>query len=800
MKTHDLTTCSLLRVLFAGAGTLVLSIGAARAADYPTTILNDNPSAYYRLEETSGSIAYDSSTNQVNAAITQNGEDTSPVLGAAGIDTNSFNFIVPGPGGEGDYGYVTIPESPLITPVDGTGTNSLPFSAELWVQPNGYPTTWSVPILQGVNNGVVADGWNIYVSGPGAGNPAGQSYFYLDMRPGIFIGYGDFLISFGQWYHLVLTFDGTTNGVFYINGVAHSFSVPPGGFAPDTTENAFIASGSSIGWDPFNGGVDEVAFYDHVLTQTQVSTHYTVGSSSFRVIPTAAGITTPPSPETQYSGVPVTFNVTASGTTPLTYIWSTNGIPTGTDSDFLTFTPTYPGDNNDHIQVIVSNAYGPPVTSSVVTLTVSTNLNIIAEPASITRNVGSHAAFHVTADGALPITYQWSVSSDGGSTFTPILSATNQTGTNQTLWLSNVQLSQSGNIYSVLVGNPFINSSQSNSSQSATLTVQPRQDPPVSLSGYGAIIAADNPVAFWRLNETSTNWSGGVVAEDAVGSFDGIITPGSQPIGFGAPSGVPYDTNTAITLAGGATIQIPWAPELNPDTAWSVETWVNPSSLSANGGDYRLVLSSQYNDQAAGYPYNGWYIYQQPANDFAFVPQPGNGFITAGPIDPAHGNQLVAGNWYHLVVTDDTTNFNIYVNGTLITAYPVSAVQYIPNGDGINPDGNPGIPTGPDFGDDQGNFVIGQRDDAAFGTFLGTVEDTAVYQYALSPQQVALHHLDATMLTITPAGSNVILTWPVGNLQQSTRASGIYTDVIGATSPYTNAVGGTANYYRVQVP
>ena len=57
MKTHDLTTCSLLRVLSVAAGVLVISIGAARAADYPTTVLADHPSAYYRFEETAAGPA-----------------------------------------------------------------------------------------------------------------------------------------------------------------------------------------------------------------------------------------------------------------------------------------------------------------------------------------------------------------------------------------------------------------------------------------------------------------------------------------------------------------------------------------------------------------------------------------------------------------------------------------------------------------------------------------------------------------------------------------------------------------------
>jgi len=774
MKTHDLTTCSLLRVLSAAAGVLVISIGAARAADYPSTIIADSPSAYYRLEETSGNgSAADSSGNQNSGYYIFNTAG-SPLQGEPGIDTNSILFTGPGPGGDGDFGEVAIPASPLIVPVAPDGIHSGPFSAELWVQPTVQPTDYEVPL----EVGAYPKGWNFYVS-PGPGT----SYFILNMPNGVFFSSFGAPIQFLNWYHLVLTYDGT-NETFYINGV--STGTYAAALVPATSISyADVGSGQQIysQFEPFLGGVDEVAFYDYVLPASKVATHYAVGTNSFRPSNAPAGILSGPSAETQYSGLPVTFSVSASGTPPLHYIWLSNSVPVGPDANAFTFTAEYPGNNNANIAVVVSNAYGPAVTSSVVQLTVSTSLNIVSPPGSITRNVGSHAAFHVTANGAVPITYQWSVSSNGGGTFAPISSAKNPTATNQTLWLSNVQLAQNDNIYSVAVTNPF-----TSSSQTATLNVVPRSDPAVPLTGYGAIIAADNPVAYWRLDETS-----GSLAEDAVGSFDGAYTPNSGTIGYGATTGIPHCTDPAVTLGGtpggapGGTIQVPFAPELNPDTAWSVETWVQPSSLGVNGNDYRVVLSSEYNQYP--YPFNGWYLYQQAgANNFAFVPEPGNGFITSG-------SPVVPGNWYHVVIVDDTTNFYLYVNGALGGSFPVSGDPFIPNGDGINPNGTPGL-----GGDDGGNFVIGQRTDAAFGTFLGTVDDTALYQYALSPQQVLSHYSDAALLTIRPAGSNVILTWPVGALQESTNVLGTYTNVIGATSPYTNAASGTANYFRVHVP
>jgi hypothetical protein len=773
MKSHEPTTYSVLRRLTGAAALLFLATNAAKALDYASTITNDNPSAYYRFEETSGLTAYDSSTNDVPATINLNGEGTSPALGLPGIDTNSYYFSVPSipaPGNiESDYGYVDIPNSEFIQPLAADGTNSAAFSAELWVQPTQENSTWEVPI----EVAAWPYGWNFYVSGA---DVAGPSYFYLNMPNGVaFDQLGSAPVTFLSWYHLVLTYDGT-NGIVYLNGQV--VDSRPLSYAPALNQDAHVGSGQGIGWAPFIGGIDEVAFYDYVLSASQVTNHYAIGTNSFRLGNIPAGISSAPDSETNYSGLPVTFLVTPSGSAPFTYYWYSNSVPVGPDANALTFTAAYPANNNANIYVVVSNFYGAQ-TSSVVTLTVLTNLNLVSAPISLTRNVGSYAAFHVTADGAVPITYQWSVSTNSGSTFNAITGATNES-----LWLSSVQMPENGNIYSVLVSNPF-----TSSTPTATLAVQARTDPPVSLHGYGAIVAADNPVAYWRLNETS-----GTLAEDAVGTFDGTYTPGTGSVTYGLPTGIPHDLETGVSLTNGATVQVPWAPELNPDTAWSVETWFNPSVV---GDTYRILLCSEYNAYPS--PYNGWYIYEQQnygsGSTIAFVPQPGNDFITAP-------NQLQAGTWYYLAITDDTTNFNVYINGQVeATASAIGALTFIPNGDGINLDGTAGNTNGPDAAADNANFVIGQRDDLAWGVYEGTINDTAVYQYALSPQQILSHYNDAPTFSIAQSGTSLTLTWSAGQLQSTTDLTVPFAPVV-ATSPYTTSTtsGAAAVFYRVYVP
>ena len=68
---------------------------------------------------------------------------------------------------------------------------------------------------------------------------------------------------------------------------------------------------------------------------------------------------------------------------------------------------------------------------------------------------------------------------------------------------------------------------------------------------------ADDPVAFWRLDEPD----GSGTAVDAAGSFDGTYTAGAGTFTFGAPTGIPHETNTAVGIASGATVQIPYALE-----------------------------------------------------------------------------------------------------------------------------------------------------------------------------------------------------------------------------------------------
>jgi hypothetical protein len=181
----------------------------------------------------------------------------------------------------------------------------------------------------------------------------------------------------------------------------------------------------------------------------------------------------------------------------------------------------------------------------------------------------------------------------------------------------------------------------------------------------------------------------------------------------------------------------------------------------------------------------GWNIYQHQDGYWTFNAFNGGGggsFTSEFNDHPLDTNK-----WYHMVITDDLTNLRYYVNNALGVMLNVASFGFRPNG--IN--GDPAVAGGP--------TVLGQRSDFAFAPFDGAIDEAAVYNYALSPQQIQNHFLNTTVLNITRSGSKVVLTWPFGALQASPAVAGTYTNITAASSPYTNTPAGSALFYRVKI-
>lgn len=117
-------------------------------------------------------------------------------------------------------------------------------------------------------------------------------------------------------------------------------------------------------------------------------------------------ISTQPNAQTACSGGSITFSVTATGTSPLSYQWRKDGtaIAGATSASYTisSLSATLAGSYT----VVVTNKAGT-VTSSPATLTVNSPPTITAQPTPQSTCAGTSVLFTVTAGGTAPLSYQW---------------------------------------------------------------------------------------------------------------------------------------------------------------------------------------------------------------------------------------------------------------------------------------------------------------------------------------------------------------------------------------------------------
>ncbi len=216
---------------------------------YPSAVLADGPSIFYRLDDATGSASTTDSSGSGNDATV----DPSGVsLGQPGALPDESDAAAGFAGG-------------LARESSGAGlpVGNADRSVEAWFKTTntGHQViTWwgSQNDQQQVEVGTDA-GRQIYLSGQ-----------YDDAR--FSAGYS---IADGTWHHLVLTYAGATQMVTaYLDGQRLGAQVLP--HPLDTTLDAtgLTVGGPECDCYTFNGSLDDVAIYPAVLSATQVAAHY----------------------------------------------------------------------------------------------------------------------------------------------------------------------------------------------------------------------------------------------------------------------------------------------------------------------------------------------------------------------------------------------------------------------------------------------------------------------------------------------------------------------------------------------
>lgn len=218
-------------------------IAAHRRAAHPylDAVKADGAAAHWRLTETNGSTALDSSGNNRTATY------QSVELGEPGL--LSHDTAVRGWGSTGAIAGDVL---------DRAGTAA--FSLEAWINPHVVDDEWRRLLSKEATDANGRQGWTVWVHE----GTVGFERFRDDWSPLLTGG----SVPAGTWTHVVVTYSGTTSRL-YVNGVQVA-SVSDSRSLLDTTGSLLIG-------DNLVGRMTQAAVYPSALSAAKVAAHYRNG-------------------------------------------------------------------------------------------------------------------------------------------------------------------------------------------------------------------------------------------------------------------------------------------------------------------------------------------------------------------------------------------------------------------------------------------------------------------------------------------------------------------------------------------
>jgi hypothetical protein len=234
-----------------------LSVGDAGTANapYPAAVLADKPLVYYRLDETSGSVAHDRSGNGIDATLI-----SAPVPGAAGAIKNDPNgaFEL-----GSDKAMLSIPNA-----FDFPG--NAPYTFELWMLPESTAGEQQIFAKYEPRSPSI-EGTTAFFGTPG---PGGVILGFERWHQPDLVAYVHQLnvgLVAGVYNHVVFASDGGTPRM-YLNGIRYDGFTKQTGIGPDKLNVPLVFGG-------FRGKIDEIAVYDHDVVETRILLHYRIGKT-----------------------------------------------------------------------------------------------------------------------------------------------------------------------------------------------------------------------------------------------------------------------------------------------------------------------------------------------------------------------------------------------------------------------------------------------------------------------------------------------------------------------------------------
>ncbi|HEY4026426.1 MAG TPA: LamG-like jellyroll fold domain-containing protein, partial [Candidatus Dormibacteraeota bacterium] len=594
----------------------------------------------------------------------------------------------------------------------------------------------------------------------------------------------------GRTHHVVaalsgtraqLTVDGATpNGLIW-QGTTWSASAQPFALslAPNTAPNPlWIGRSKSAIWNVgatyFQGMLDEVAIYDHVLTAARVQAHLTAGSAYrstvladtptayYRLDDRSATIADASGNGRQaaWNGA-VTFGsaalVSGSGDTTMTFDGAggfvqapslnpcfntspgTCVVPVETSAElwFSTSSQTQQqllegscvGAQGQSLAIGLTQSGGvggsPPVNTPGIYVTFwgddiyVPGLNLgDGAPHQVVVTLDNARHVFVYVDGATPNGLVWQGSSWSGSQAQPFTVLVQPSRQDSPLWIGRSRCAIWGtgsNYFQGTLGEVSVyDGVLSGARVQAHRTAGP---------GYRAAVLADAPRAYYPLSERS-----GTIADS---SGLGNAAAWNGGVSFGSPGLISGDTNTAMSFDGtSGFVQAPVLTPLQNGNTNSIELWFNTGSAAQQQILDAGCVGAQGQSYILGLTQNGGVGGNPPVN----TPGVFLSFFADDVYLP--GLNLGDGRPHQLVVTLSGTSVFIYLDGTTPSGLVWQGTTW--SGSQVQPFTLPAAPSNP-----PAPLWIGRSRCALWGTgstyFQGTVDEVSVYDHVLTGARVQAH-------------------------------------------------------------
>jgi hypothetical protein len=395
------------------------------------------------------------------------------------------------------------------------------------------------------------------------------------------------------------------------SGSSPSFSITTSGTAPVTyqwyKDNTAISGATNNSYNLTSVDTSDAATYYAIATNTCNSVQSNQMSLTVNVAPS---ISSQPSSATVCEGLSHQFNVSATGTSSLTYQWykGSNAISGATSTIYLLSQVSSSDAASYYVKV--SNACGDE-TSNTAALTVNDNVAITAQTSSSTVCSGSSPSFSITTSGTAPVTYQWYKDN------TAISGATNNSYN-----LTSVDTSDAATYYAIATNS--CNTVQSNQ-MSLTVNVapsissQPSSATVCSGTSYQFVSSASgtSPISYqWYKGSTaitgaiSSTYLLGQIASTDAGTYylkatnscgnatsnTATLTVNNAPVISSQSGSISQCENTSalftLTATGSNPLTYQWYSDTGMVSGANANSYTIASISTSDAGNYYCVVSN----------------------------------------------------------------------------------------------------------------------------------------------------------------------------------------------------------------